>query len=89
MIEPNFSWNAEANGYISTAFTVEEQALVHIELASKAPVVTLKREEDGEYSNYGQSPKSAMKQEFTITSRKEITLKLASPVEVLKCYIVN
>lgn len=89
MVIPQFEFNAEANAYLSNPFTVNEEALVHIELASRAPVVTLKMEGDGEYANYGQSPKSADAYEITITSKKEVTLMLATPVEVMKCYILN
>lgn len=89
MIVPQFTFDQEANGYLSEPFTIDEQAMVHIELASRAPVVTLKLEGDGEYSNYGQTPKSGTAFEINITSKKEITVKLATPVEVTKCYVLN
>lgn len=89
MIVPTFTFDAEANGYISEPFTVDERATVHIELASRAPVVTLKMEDDGGYANYGQTPESACGFEIGIHSKKEATVCLASPVEVTKCYILN
>ena len=42
MITPEFTFDAEANGFLSDPFTIDERAAVHIELASRAPVVTLK-----------------------------------------------
>ena len=89
MIVPQFTFDAEANGYISEPFTIDEQAQVHIELASRAPVVTLKQEEDGGFANYGQTPKQATGYKIKITSKGEATIKLATPVEVTKCYILN
>lgn len=90
MIVPTFTFDAEANGYISEPFSVEEHAMVHIELTSMAPVVTLKLQEDGEYANYGQTTQESESYELNITSNEEtITLKLATPVEVKKCYIMN
>lgn len=89
MIVPKFTFNEEANGYLSEPFCVDQQAVVHIELESVAPVVTLKREEDGEYGNYGQTPKENDRYKLHITSKGEITLILATPVPVTKCYIMN
>lgn len=89
MVIPQFEFNEETNAYLCEPFTVDEEALVHIELASRAPVVTLKMEEDGGYGNYGQTSKSADAYEIHITSKKEVTLMLATPVEVKKCYILN
>lgn len=89
MIVPQFTFDAEANAYVSEPFTVDEQAMVHIELSSRAPVVTMKQEKDGGYANYGQSPKSATAFEIKITTNREELLILATPVEVTKCYILN
>lgn len=89
MIKPEFCFDQTANGYISDPITIVERALVHIELASQAPVVTLKQEEDGGYANYGMTPKLAAGYEINLSSKKEITVKLATPVEVKKCYIIN
>lgn len=89
MIIPNFIFDAEANGYISEPFTVDERATVRLELSSRAPVVTLKQEEDGEFAICGQSPKSSDSYEIDITSTHEITVCLATPVEVTKCYVLN
>ena len=89
MITPSFTFDAEANGYISEPFTVDEQAMAHIELASRAPVVTLRQEKDGGYANYGQTPEQALAYEINITTNEEITVRLATPVEVEKCYILN
>ena len=86
---PQFTFDQGANGYISEPFTVDEKAVVHIELSSRAPVVTLKQESDGGYANYGQTPKSATGFEINITTKREETLRLATPVEVTKCYILN
>ena len=89
MIVPAFTFDAEANGYISEPFTIDEQAMAHIELASRAPVVVLKQETDGGFANFGQTPKSGEAFEINITCNKENIIKLATPVEVLKCYILN
>lgn len=87
MFIPNFTFDAEANGYISTPFTVARKAQVIIELASRAPVVTLKQENDGSYANYGQTPKQATGFRINLRTKKEMTIKLATPVQVTKCYI--
>jgi hypothetical protein len=89
MTVPQFTFDAETNAYLSEPFTVDEQAMVHIELASRAPVVTLKKEKDGGYANYGQTPKSGEAFEINITTNREELLMLATPVEVTKCYILN
>ena len=89
MIIPTFEFDQEMNGYLSEPVTINRQALVHVELASRAPVVTLKRENDGGYANYGMSPKSSEAFEIDITANDEITGRLATPVEVTKCYILN
>ena len=89
MIVPAFTFDADANGYISEPFTVKECATVHIELSSAAPVVTLKTEADGGYANYGQTPKQETAFKIKITTNREEELRLATPVEVKKCYILN
>ena len=89
MIHPTFTFDEDANGWLSEPFTVEEQATVFIELASMAPVVTLKQEPDGSYANYGQTPKESDRYELNITSNQEETVILATPVEVTSCYIIN
>lgn len=89
MIQPNFIFNAEANAYLSEPFTIDEQCMAHIELASRAPVVILKQESDGGFANFGQTPKSGTAFEINITSNQEIVIQLATPVEVTKCYILN
>lgn len=89
MIQPTFTFDAEANAYLSEPFTIDEQAMVHVELASRAPVVILKQENDGGFANFGQTPKSGESFEINITCNHEGIIKLATPVEVLKCYILN
>ena len=89
MIVPTFTFNEEANGYLSEPFTIDKQVTVHIELDSMAPVVVLKQEEDGEYDKYGQTPKETDMYELEITSNEQVTLILATPVGVRKCYIMN
>lgn len=89
MTIPTFTFDEDLGGYVCQPFTVDGKALVHIELASVAPVVTLKMEEDGGYANYGQTPKESDSYEINIKSIEEITVKLATPVEVKKCYIIN
>lgn len=89
MIVPTFTFDVKANGYISTPFTVSGKATVHIELASSAPVVTLKEDEEGNYANCGQTPRQETGFEITITTLRKETLLLATPVEVTKCYILN
>ena len=89
MIRPKFTFDAEANGWLSEPFTIHEQATVHIELSAIAPVVTLKQEDDGEYANYGQTPDESDRYEIHLTTEDAATLKLAAPVEITKCYILN
>ena len=89
MIVPHFTFDAEANAYISEDITIDEQAVARIELASRAPVVTLKRESDGGYANYGQTPKSGTRFEINFHVKRESVIRLATPVEVTKCYILN
>ena len=89
MIVPEFTFNAEANAYMSEPFTIDEQCMAHIELASRAPVVVLRQEADGGFANYGQTPKSGERFEIQITCNKETVIRLATPVEVQKCYILN
>lgn len=89
MIVPNFTFDAEANAYLSESFTIDEQAMVHVELASRAPVVVLKEENDGGYANFGQTPKSGDRFKINITCNRESIIRLATPVEVTKCYILN
>lgn len=87
MIVPTFTWDDDANGYISEPFTIEGKAMAHIELSAIAPVVILKMEDDGGYANYGQAPQDSDRYEIDITTNTENTLKLASPVKVKDCYI--
>ena len=89
MTVPEFAFDAEANGYISNEITVEELAMVHIELSQLAPVLVLKKGHDGEYSNYVQTPEESDCYELNITSNQTAIIKLATPVEVKKCYIIN
>ena len=89
MIVPEFTFDAEANAYLSEPLTIDEQCMAHIELASRAPVVVLKQEKDGGFGNFGQTPKSGNRFEINITCNKEMIIKLATPVEVTKCYILN
>ena len=89
MIVPQFTFDTDANAYISEPLTIDEQCMAHIELASRAPVVVLKQEEDGGYANFGQTPKSGDRFEINITCKKENVICLATPVEVTKCYILN
>ncbi len=89
-MEPQFTFDAEANAYISEPVTIDHCAIVEIELSANAPVVTLKMEDDGEYANYGQTPEpqhNAYK--IKIACRDSIQVKLATPVEVTKCIINN
>lgn len=89
MTVPEFTFDAEANAYISEELTIDEQCMAHIELASRAPVVVLRQETDGGFANYGQTPKSGESFEINITCNKEMIIKLATPVKVTKCYILN
>jgi hypothetical protein len=89
MIIPEFTFDAEANGFLSEPFTVDQIATVHIELSERAPVVILKKEDDGEYANYGQTPKQSDAYRLNLTAKNEMTVILATPVEVKKCWIAN
>ena len=90
MINVEFTFDDEANGWLSEPLTIERQVMIHIELVAVAPLVTLKQEPDGEYAVYGQSPEESDQYETKITtSEEEVTIKLATPVEVKNCYIMN
>lgn len=85
---PTFTFDEEANGYLSEPMEIEDPVIARIELASKAPVVTLKQEEDGGWANYGQSPKDARCYEITVKPKERMVIMLATPVQVLKCYVI-
>ena len=88
MTIPTFTFDEGANGYLSTPMEIEDPVLVKIDLASVAPVVTLKQEEDGGWANYGQTPKHARRYEITIRPKGKMTVMLATPVKVLKCHVI-
>ena len=88
MITPAFTFNQEANGYLSDEIIIEDPIIVRMELASRAPVVTLKQEPDGGWANYGQPPKDDRLYEITIRPTEKMTIILATPVKVLKCHII-
>lgn len=88
MTIPTFTFDEGANGYLSTPMEIEDPMLVKIDLASVAPVVTLKQEEDGGWANYGQTPKDASRYEITIRPKGKMTVMLATPVKVLKCHVI-
>ena len=85
---PTFTFDEGANGYLSEPMEIEGPVIAKIELASVAPVVTLKQEEDGGWANYGQSPKDARQYEITIQPKGKMAIMLATPVQVLKCHII-
>lgn len=87
MMIPTFTFDEGANGWLSEPVEIEHPVIAKIELASKAPIVTLKQEEDGGWANYGQSPKDARCYEIEIKPKEKMSIMLATPVEVLKCYI--
>ena len=88
MIEPNFTFDETANGYLSDEIVIQDATIVKIELASRAPVVTLKQEEDGGWANYGQSPKDSNRYEITIRPTGRMVIRLATPVRVQSCHII-
>ena len=88
MTIPTFTFDEGANGYLSTPMEIEDPVLVKIDLASVAPVVTLKQEEDGGWANYGQTPKDARRYEITIRPKGKMAIMLATPVKVLKCHVI-
>lgn len=88
MKQLQFAYDEEANGYLSESFQLEKRAMIRVYLQSQAPVVTLKLEDSGEWSNYGQTPKNCDCYEINLTSNEEVTLMLATPVPVMNCYIL-
>lgn len=88
MTKPTFTFDEGANGYLTEPIEIAEPILVKIELASQAPVVTLKQEEDGGWANYGQTTKDARRYEITIRPKGAMAIRLATPVKVLKCTII-
>ena len=89
MIVPQFTFDTEVNAYLSEAITIDEQAMAHVELSIRGPVVVQKRENDGGYANYGMTPESGDRFEINHTCNSESIIRLATPVEVTKCYILN
>lgn len=85
---PTFTFDEGANGYLSEPMEIEDAIIVKMELASRAPVVTLKQEEDGGWANYGQTPKDDRRYEITIRPKEKMTIMLATPVKVLKCHVI-
>ena len=83
-----FVWNEEANAYLSEPFTVNRTMEVYVKMSRWAPVVILKKDTDEEYSVYGQSPKERDEHHFDIHATDAITVMLATPVEVQKCWIL-
>lgn len=89
MITPTFSFDAEANAYISEPFVVKKRAEVHIDLIARAPVITLQQETDGGFANYGESPKQSDRYVLHLTTSRETTIKLATPVAVTNCIVLD
>lgn len=87
MVQPHFTFDKTVNAYLSETFQLDRNATVRINLQSKAPVVTLKQDADGEWQNNGQTPKDNDSYEIRLQSNEEVTLRLATPVPVLNCYI--
>lgn len=85
---PTFTFDDEANGYLSEPMEIEHSVLVKMELASVAPLVVLKQEDDGGWANYGQTLKDARSYEITIVPKERMAVRLATPANVLKCYII-
>lgn len=89
MIIPKFTFDADANGYLSDPFEVEQLATVSIELTQQAPVVILKQLEDGDYANWGETPKHSDNYRLNLSAQDKVTIIIATPVEVKKCWIAN
>lgn len=89
MTVPRFSFDSDLNGYVSSQIVVEKPVTVHIELSRRAPVVLLRRELDGEFANYGQPAQRSDRYEIKVSVKRPQVLKLATPVPVKKCYILN
>ena len=81
-----FTFDEEANGWLSEPFEVIEKVTIHIELSKPAPVVTLKQEADGEFAVYGQTPQESDNYDITLTTSENAIVKMAAPVEVTDCY---
>ena len=84
----SFVFDEGANGYLSEPVSIKDTAIVRLELEKPAPVVTLKEKEDGSWANYGQSPKDERCYEITIRPEGMMTIRMATPVNVLKCYVI-
>lgn len=88
MITPEFTFNDEANAWLSEPIEIDTTIRVHLELVSVAPVVIMKREDDGGWANYGQSPKDARCYGITLKPTEAAVVMLAVPVAVRECYIL-
>ncbi len=89
MITPTFTWDASANAFLTEDIAISTKVIVRIVLAARAPVVILKREQDGEYVNYGQTAKSDTAFNIKITTKESIIIKLATPEQVSQCNILT
>lgn len=88
MIIPTFTFDAEANGYISSPFQVQGRCQADIVLAQMAPVVILMQEADGGWANNGEPPEQSDHYKIGLNAKEASWVKIASPVEVRKCYII-
>ena len=84
----SFTWNEDANGWLSESFVIDSKVMVRIRLSELAPVVTLKQLADEDWANYGQTPDASDHYEITINPTHEMTLRLASPVRVKECNLI-
>lgn len=81
-----FTYDDDYDAYVSNEITLAEVVTAHVELVSKAPVVTLKQEADGGWANYGEAPEQSDQYEIKLAADAPCTVKLATPVEVLEAY---
>lgn len=89
MIVPTFTFDADLNGYVCEPLIIQKSFIVEITLDRKAPVVTLKLEKDGEYANYGQTPSVSDRYRLRLSVAHPTTIRIATPVRVAKCMIIN
>lgn len=89
MISPTFTFDGDANGWLCEPFDISGNCRVFIELTSRAPVVTLKEQSDGDWANCGQTPSVSDRYQINLHPTRPVTLRLAVPVEVTKCFIIE
>ncbi len=82
----NFGYDQDLEAYVSDVLELLDVKTAHVQLGCKAPVVTLKEEEDGGWANFGETPQQSDVYEIKLQPDKACRVKLATPVEVIEAW---